>query len=100
MRRRFATEGIHRVDDNEVRELLRFAGLDFAAGSSVQISGNGPVFTIVSILMKRQRLRWRSPGRQAARLWKLRTGQDQTVAVDLRAAAAATSGTSIDRLDW
>jgi crotonobetainyl-CoA:carnitine CoA-transferase CaiB-like acyl-CoA transferase len=87
------------VDDNEVRELLGFSGLDFAPGSSVQVSGNGPFFTNRFNIDEAAAVALALTGSAAARLWKLRTGQDQTVAVELRAAAAATSGTSIDRLD-
>jgi hypothetical protein len=87
------------VDDNIVQELLRFAGLKFAAGAPVQISGNGSFFTNRFNIDEAAAVALALTGSAAARIWKLRTGQDQAVSVDLRAAAAATSGTSIDRLD-
>jgi crotonobetainyl-CoA:carnitine CoA-transferase CaiB-like acyl-CoA transferase len=72
-----------------LEELVKLAGLPQSAAESVKITGKGPVFPTRYDIVTPGAAVIAANGLAAADLWKLKTGRQQEVKVDARAAAAA-----------
>lgn len=74
---------------NALHELLLLGGLPRAEADRASSTGTDPVFPTPYRVGEAGAAALAAVGIGAARLWKLRTGRDQDVSIDLRAAAAA-----------
>src|ERR1700731_2143560 len=81
-----------------LRQLAALTQLDLAR-HDVGIAGNDPVFRTRYRVGTAGAAALAATGLAASELWALRTGRQQRVAVDLRAAAASLRSTSYMRLD-
>lgn len=80
-------------------ELVKLAGLPASAAESVRIEGKGPVFPTRYDIVTPGAAVIAACGLAAADLWKLKTGKQQDVRVNARAAAAAMRGSRYLRIN-
>ena len=77
------------MPQHALRELIALAGLAEAETGQIRITGDDPVFPTPYRIAAAGAAAIAAAGYAAAELWRLRSGSQQGVAVDARAAAAA-----------
>ena len=87
------------MDHSRLDEILAAAGLTLPPGPDVRIDGRDPTLASRFPAGEAAAVALAAQGAAAADLWRIRTGRTQSVAVDVRAAAASLVSFMLMRLD-
>jgi crotonobetainyl-CoA:carnitine CoA-transferase CaiB-like acyl-CoA transferase len=87
------------VDESVIADLLSAGRLESPVDQAISIGGDGPVFSNHYRVDEAAAVAVALTGAASAQLWRLRTGERQTVAVDVHSAAAATASFMFDRIN-
>ncbi len=85
------------METAEIDRIIELGGLR-SPEQSIAVHGHGPVFTNRYRVDETAAVALALTGAAAAQLWYLKTGQEQTVEIDVRSAAAVTASARFDRL--
>lgn len=87
------------MESARIRELLSLARIALPPGAEIAISGDDPILDTAYPAGGAAAVAVAAQAAQAAELWRLRTGQSQSVSVDARHAAASLISFALQRLD-
>ncbi len=79
------------MDRSAIERAAQFAGLELSPGTDVTIDGGDPVLPTPFHLGEGAAVSLALTGQEAGRLWEMRGGRPQSLAVDVRHAAASLS---------
>jgi len=87
------------MDRSAIEHAAHLAGLELAADTDVTVAGEDPVLASPFHLGEGAATALALVGQEADRLWRLRGGRPQSIAVDVRHAAASLHSFALLRLD-
>jgi crotonobetainyl-CoA:carnitine CoA-transferase CaiB-like acyl-CoA transferase len=90
---------VNSASEIALAEILESAGMPAALSAAVRFTGDDPVFPTRYRIGAAGAASIAATGLAAAMLWQMRTGREQKVEVDVRAAAAALRGVRYMRLN-